>query len=277
MIAVLVVTVVVLVDRASEVGDTAVSGATTVSTNLGGQLGLGVEAITAGAGAAVRALIALGQSVATIGVITILSALLAFYFLKDGPKLWDHFITRVRGDVAPQVDAAGTRAIDVLGGYMFGTAAISFVGAASQLFIMLVLGIPLALPVFVLSFILCFIPYIGGFISTGIAFLLTVAAGSPLDVVIMGIWTIAFNIVQGNVVSPVVYGKTVHLHPAIVLMAIPAASAVGGIAGMFVVVPVLGVIAATWRTVLSLIAGRRERAGASSPPSSSTEVAPAPG
>ena len=65
------------------------------------------------------------------------------------------------------MDAAGSRAFEVLGGYMFGTAAISLVGAASQLVIMVVLGIPLALPVFVLSFFLCFIPYIGGFISTG--------------------------------------------------------------------------------------------------------------
>ena len=44
---------------------------------------------------------------------------------------------------------------------------------------MVVLGIPLALPVFVLSFFLCFIPYIGGFISTGIAFLITIAFGTP--------------------------------------------------------------------------------------------------
>ena len=137
---------------------------------------------------------------------------------------------------------------------MIGTGAISFVGAASQLVIMLVLGIPLAFPVFVLSFILCFIPYIGGFISTGIAFLLTVAFGSPIDIAIMLIWTIVFNIVQGNVVSPLVYGRTVHLHPAIVLVAIPAGAAVAGMLGMFLVVPAAGVVAATWRTVLAIIA-----------------------
>ena len=105
----------------------------------------------------------------------------------------------------------------------------------------------------VLSFILCFIPYIGGFVSTGIAFLLTVATGTPVDVVIMAIWTVVFNIVQGNIVSPLVYGRTVHIHPAIVLMAIPAAAAVAGMMGMFVVVPAIGVVAATWRPILSLL------------------------
>jgi predicted PurR-regulated permease PerM len=265
VLAILVVTVVVLLDRATDIGDGALAGARALNANAGGQLDLGVDAVAQGALVAVRTAITLAQSAATVGVITILAALLTFYFLKDGPGLWDRFIGRVWSHIAPEVDAAGTRAIDVLGGYMFGTAAISFVGAASQLVIMVVLGIPLALPVFVLSFILCFIPYIGGFVSTGIAFLLTVAAGSPLDIAIMAAWTIAFNIVQGNVVSPIVYGKTVHLHPAIVLMAIPAASAVAGILGMFIVVPVLGVVAATWRTVMAIMAVRREAVAAAPP------------
>ncbi len=143
---------------------------------------------------------------------------------------------------------------------MIGTGAISLVGAASQWLIMVLLGLPLALPVFVLSFFLCFIPYIGGFLSTGLAFLIAVAAGSTADVVIMGIWTVVFNIVQGNIVSPIVYGRTVHIHPAIVLVAIPAGAAVAGILGMFLVVPAIGVVAATWRTVLAVVddAGRQK-------------------
>jgi predicted PurR-regulated permease PerM len=63
-----------------------------------------------------------------------------------------------------------------------------------------------------------------------------------------------FNLVTGNIVAPLVYGRTVHIHPAIVLLAIPAGAAIAGILGMFVVVPALGVVAVTWRTVLSLMA-----------------------
>jgi predicted PurR-regulated permease PerM len=68
--------------------------------------------------------------------------------------------------------------------------------------------------------------------------------------VIMLIYTVVFNIVQGNFVAPLVYGRAVSLHPAVVLLAIPAGGAVAGILGMFLVVPFLGVVAATWRTVL---------------------------
>jgi predicted PurR-regulated permease PerM len=76
----------------------------------------------------------------------------------------------------------------------------------------------------------------------------------------MLIWTVVFNIVQGNVVSPLVYGKTVHLHPAIVLVAIPAAASVAGMMGMFIVVPALGVVAATWRTVMAILDDERPAA-----------------
>jgi hypothetical protein len=44
-------------------------------------------------------------------------------------------------------------------------------------------------------------------------------------------------------------------------MAIPAARAVAGILGMFLVVPAIGVVAATWRAVLALLAGRAAAAG----------------
>ncbi|HZW00989.1 MAG TPA: AI-2E family transporter, partial [Candidatus Deferrimicrobium sp.] len=102
--------------------------------------------------------------------------------------------------------------------------------------------------------------------STGIAFLLTVAFGSPADILVMGIWTIVFNLVTGNIVAPVVYGRTVHIHPAIVLLAIPAGAAIAGILGMFVIVPALGVVAVTWRTVLSLMARQHGRSSSGPAP-----------
>mgnify|MGYP001827537367 CR=1 FL=1 len=156
-------------------------------------------------------------------------------------------------DVSSELSAAGGRAFGVLGGYMVGTGAISFVGAFSQLVIMWVLGLPLVLPIFVLSFFGGYIPYIGSALTTMLAFLVAVAVGDPIDILVMFIWTIVFNIVQGNVVAPLVYNRTTDIHPAIVLAAIPAGSAVAGILGMFLVVPVLGVVSTSWRSVLRVL------------------------
>ncbi len=254
---ILILTVVSLIEQAGELSDSVSAGASTANDALGGHLQIPADATAAGLAGMVRTLAQVGESLASVAVIVLLSTLLTFYFLRDGGELWSRATSRLRPGTLAEVDAAGSRAFDVLGGYMIGTAAISFVGAASQFVIMVVLGLPLALPVFVLSFFLGFIPYIGGFLSTGIAFLITLAVGSQSDIVIMAIWTLVFNIVTGNIVGPLVYGKTVHIHPAIVLVAIPAGSAVAGIPGMFIVVPAIGVVAATWRTVLGVM-GQRE-------------------
>lgn len=239
--------------HASDIRDTVMAGARSTDEAADGALQLVVSAVDDGSLQAAEAISSALSATASVVATLLLGVLLAFFLLRDGPTLWRRTVARVVPSSRHQVGEAGARAVEVLGGYIIGTAAISLVGAGSQLAIMVVLGLPLAVPVFVLSFFLCFIPYIGSFISTGVAFLIAVAAGSLADVAIMAVFTIIFNIVQGNIVSPLVYGRTVHLHPAIVLVAIPAGAAVAGILGMFLVVPVLGVLAATWRLVVGAL------------------------
>ena len=267
----------VMVEQMAPTMSAAAAGASSVDSASGDQLGILAQAVKTLGVSGVQTVFSIADQVATLAVIGILSTLLTFYLIRDGGRLWRRVLDHTPPEVAPQVHAAGARAYEVLGGYMFGTAVVSFVGAASQAVIMIILGIPYVLPVFVLSFVLCFIPYIGGFISTGIALLLTIAFGSQADIVIMVIWTLVFNIVTGNIVSPLVYGRTVHLHPAVVLVAIPAGAAIAGMLGMFIVVPVLGVVAATWRTVFALMGDRADRGApdrSGSPPDAAHEPLP---
>ena len=261
IIVLLLLTALSLVSGAEQMAGAAVTGASKVNALSGGNLGGFVSAVELGRSQIVATVVSVANQIAGTIIVIVLSVLISFYLLRDGGALWQRLLGNARPAVRPELDAAGGRAFEVLGGYMSGTAVVSFVGAFSQLVIMIVLGIDFALPVFVLSFFLCFIPYIGGFISTGIALLLTIALGSTTDIAIMVVWTLVFNIVTGNIVSPLVYGRTVHLHPAIVLVGIPAGAAIAGILGMFMVVPVLGIISATWRTVLAAMGAPSGDAG----------------
>ena len=213
----------------------------------------------------VQAIDAVSGAVAVLGVVLLLSPLLGFYLLRDAPRGWAMITSRTTPWRRTILTDGAVRATEILGGYMLGTAAISAVGAISQLLIMLLLGLPFAVPIAVLSFIACFIPYIGGFVTTGLAFLIAVAFGTPTEIVIMFIYTIVFNLVQGNIVTPLVYSRTVSLHPAVVLLAIPAGGALAGIAGMFLIVPILAVISASWRSVVVLL-GDEPAAPSAAPP-----------
>ncbi len=183
-------------------------------------------------------------------VAILLALLLTFYLLKDGAVWWERALAGVSGRRRDLLDDIARRSAGILNGYMIGTGTISLFAAVTQWLIMALLGLPLAFPVAVLTFFGNFIPYIGGAITTFIGFLVAVAVGSPTDILLMAIYTLVINIVQGNFVAPLVYGKTVNLHPAIVLLAIPAGGQIAGIIGMFLIVPFLGVVAVTWRLVL---------------------------
>ena len=250
------------------------AGATSLDASASGSLSWVADLVSTISGGALDAVLAFAAMPAGLVLVGTLTCILTFFFLRDGVMAWRWATRMLAGWRRTEVDAAGTRAAGVLGGYMIATGVISAFGAATQLVIMAILGIPLALPLAVLAFFGGFIPYIGSFITTGIAFLVTVAVGSPTDIAVMAIFTIVFNIVQGNFVAPLVYGRAVSIHPAVVLVAIPAGSTIAGIFGMFIVVPLIGVFVAVWRTALFVLGDEPGDAGASN--GGEPAVAPGP-
>jgi predicted PurR-regulated permease PerM len=253
VVAIIALTVVSLAQSINEISATASAGATSADASTGGNAGLAVGLAGKFVGGTAGTVISAISSLAGVGVIVLLSVLLTYYFMRDGGAYWHEFLGRVEPGRRSHIERAGQRAFGVLGGYMVGTGAISLFGAATQFLIMTLLGLPYALPLAILAVFGGFIPYIGSLITTGLAFLVTVATGSPTDIAVMAIFTIVFNIVQGNFVAPIVYSKVVSLHPAVVLVAIPAGNEIAGVIGMFLVVPFLGVVSAVWRTVLQVL------------------------
>ncbi len=242
--------IIAMIPQLSEIVDQSSSGAGSIDSSADGVLGWLVAAVeTFGLGVLATVAVVLA-AVGVAALILLISTVLCFYFLNDGPRFWHALVARLPADRREPVDAAGGKAVTVLGGYMIATGVISAFAAATQWLIMFILGIPLALPLAVLAFFGGFIPYIGSLITTLAALLVTIAVGTPQQIAIMALWTLVFNIVQGNVIAPLVYGRAVNIHPAIILLALPAGNALAGLIGMFLAVPFLGVVAATWRTVL---------------------------
>jgi putative heme transporter len=198
--------------------------------------------------------VALASNVAIVCAALATAALLTYYFLRDGPVWWERLLGRLAPGRRASLGASGAQAARILNGSTLGTGIVSAFAGAAQVLIMTVLGLPLAFPIGVLTFFGGFIPYIGSAISTGLAFLVAVAVGDTVDVVAMAIFTVVMNVLLANVIAPLVYGKTVSLHPAVILLAAPAGAAIGGLIGMFLIVPAIAIVGATWRSVVRSIA-----------------------
>src|SRR6266540_4018316 len=161
----------------------------------------------------------------------LLSLVLTFFFIKDGDRMGNWFANHA-GARADDVRAAGRRAFETLGAYLRGQATV---------------GVPLAVPLAFLVFLGAFLPIVGAFLSGLIAALVAlVSKGLVAALIIVGI-TILVQQLEGHVLAPLVLGRAVKLHPAVILLALTGGGVVGGIIGAALAVP--SVAAATARAV----------------------------
>ena len=168
---------------------------------------------------------------------------------------------------------AGHRAVTVLAGYMVGTAIISAFGGITSGLMMVILGLPLALPIAVIGFFFGFIPYVGNLLATALALLVAIAVGDTSDIVLM-LSSHASCSTSPRATSSrrwCTAGASRSTRP-IVLMAIPVGNEIAGILGMFLVVPAAAMVAATWRLVIAAI----DEAGLPLEPEDAGEVTTAP-
>jgi predicted PurR-regulated permease PerM len=191
-------------------------------------------------------------NVVTVVAALVTAAILAFFFLRDGPRWWSALLDRVPDAHRADLGRSGARAASILNGATLGTGLVSAIAGVLQFLMLTLLGLPLAVPIGVLTFFSGFVPYIGNFLVTGVVVLLAVAVGEPTTVLAVGVLTVVNNILIGNVVAPFVLGKTVNIHPAVVLLAAPVGASIGGLIGLFLIVPAIAVLQVTWRSIAAL-------------------------
>jgi predicted PurR-regulated permease PerM len=123
----------------------------------------------------------LGVSAAT-QVITgaVLVAVILYFFLQDGARIWTFFLGRFHGAIREKLLTSGATTLQVLGGYVRGTAVVAALEAVVIGITLLVLRVPLALPLSVLIFLGGFIPIVGAALIGGLAALVALVANGPV-------------------------------------------------------------------------------------------------
>ncbi|MBO0909960.1 MULTISPECIES: AI-2E family transporter [Arthrobacter] len=171
----------------------------------------------------------------------ILLAVVLFYFLKDGDKIWAFVLRWFHGDRLQKARLSGTRAMEVLGGYVRGTAIVAAVDSICIGAALFILQVPLALPLSVIVFVGSFIPLVGATAAGVLAALIALVANGPLVALIVVIVIIAVNQLEGNFLQPVVMGRTLSIHALVILLALTAGTILAGIVGAILSVPIAAV------------------------------------
>jgi putative heme transporter len=133
------------------------------------------------------------------------------------------------------------RAWDTLGGYLRGAAILGVVEGLIIGTTVWLAGGELAIPIAVITFAAAFIPFVGAIIAGSIAVLVTLVTsgiGGALVVLVVAILVQQFD---NDLLAPFIYGRSLSLHPLVVLFAIAGGSALVGPIGAAFAVPVTAV------------------------------------
>jgi len=184
----------------------------------------------------------------------VLIVVLTFFFVKDGARLWEWVLELFHEDRQAMMREVGARSWAALSAYVQGVFLVATIDAVLIGAALLIVGVPVALPLIVLTFVAAFFPVVGAFTAGAAAVLVAlVANGLPAALVIFAV-IVAVQQLEGNVFYPVVVGRKLQLHPVGILLALTAGGVLAGVAGAFLAVP----FAAVTGAVLGYTRERRE-------------------
>jgi putative heme transporter len=193
-----------------------------------------VSALLAGLGTGIAAL----SSLAFFLALTVLSL---FFLLKDGPviRAWGERHLGVPVDVAHVISQ---RVLGSLRGYFLGvtivaaySAVIVFVGA-------LILGVPLAGTIAVVTFLAGYVPYLGAWTAGIFAVLIALGGGGADAAVGMAVLQLLANGILQQLVQPFAMGAALGIHPLAVLVVTIGGGALFGAVGLILAAPVTAAI-----------------------------------
>ncbi len=186
----------------------------------------------------------------------ILIVVLTFFFVKEGGRLWEWIVELFHEDRQPVLREVGERSWVALSAYVQGVVMVATIDAVLIGIALVVLGVPVAMPLIVLTFVAAFFPVVGAFVAGAAAVLVAlVANGLGAALVILAV-IVAVQQLEGNVFYPIVVGRKLQLHPVGLLLALAVGGVLAGVVGAFLAVPVAAVTAA----VLHYTRERREAA-----------------
>jgi putative heme transporter len=167
----------------------------------------------------------------------ILGALIMYYLLKDGTRLRRSVVAQVDPRLADELDDFIGDAIRVLRDYGRGRTVMSAIVSVVIGLAALLLGLPLVFTIMVVNFIGGYIPYIGAFLGGGLAVIIALGDGGLGTAAVMLVVVLAANLLLENVVEPKVMGRTLDIHPLVVLVVTALGGLLGGIVGLILAVP----------------------------------------
>ena len=203
-----------------------------------------------GAAAGVLSDIGLGLINSIFATVTIL--VLSLFMGSSGRRFLDWWAGRVPPDREAWMRNLFQRIGNAIGNYVAGALLQATIAGVSSYIMLLILGIDYALPLAVIVFVLDLLPLVGATLGAIIVGIVTLFSDFPTDTLIWAVFAIVYQQVENNVIQPRIQSRALQLDPLVVLVAVLFGSALAGVLGALLAIPVAASIQITIHEYLTL-------------------------
>ncbi|ALS78605.1 hypothetical protein AUO94_07980 [Planococcus kocurii] len=164
-----------------------------------------------------------------------------FYLLKDGEKLPDYFLKLLPPRFRDDTREVFAEADKQLGAYIQGQLIVAFCIGVMVYIGFLIIGMEYALLLGVLAMVTSVVPYIGPAIAIAPAAIIALVTSPFMLVKLAVVWTVV-QLVEGNLISPQVMGKTMFIHPVTIIFVLLTAGSLFGVVGVILGIPMYALV-----------------------------------
>lgn len=213
------------------------------SANLESAADMASEALKL-AGTFIAGILSRGFAVLNILALLFLTPVIAFYLLRDWPRLIaivDGLLPRNQASAIRQIARDSNRAV---GGYVRGQAIVCLSLAVFYGGTLVLVGLDFGLIIGLIIGVIAFIPFVGSWVGAILAIGMALAQFPP-DWISVGVVVAIFafgQFLEGNILTPKLVGDRVGVHAVWLMFALLAGGALFGFVGLLLAVPVAAVL-----------------------------------
>jgi predicted PurR-regulated permease PerM len=164
-----------------------------------------------------------------------------FYMLKDGNKFKDKILFFIPEKHKNTADKILCESDEILSHYVTGQAKVALSLSLMILLGYKIIGMPDALLLSTITFILAFIPFVGFFISMIIPGVIALSMGLSITLKFIAMFIIVQTL-KGRVIVPAIMSKCMKMHPLTDIFLVIGAIGIGGPFAAFAVVPIYAIL-----------------------------------
>ncbi len=174
-------------------------------------------------------------------VSTLTVLVLTFFMLIEGPRWLRQFWSIQSKEHRKRRKKLAKKMYRVVTGFVNGQLLIAAINAVATAIVLLIVGVPYALPLAATVGVLGLIPVIGA--TLGAIIVISVGLFQSLTVgIILAIYYILYQQLENNVIQPAVQSRSLGMSPLLILISVVIGISLAGILGGLLAIPIAGCI-----------------------------------